>query len=120
LGREEGGSDGRFQLWGAGLGAGAAFAGLVLAVNFVLANRMGFSPVAADSFDEGISLDSLLVGIQLVLLGVALMSLAPLWAREAHAGGRADARHQVRSPTRQATPGPPSPHQPFRFFPPHS
>jgi len=107
--RREQGIDTRFHLWAAGLAAAAAFAGLVLAVNFVLANRMGFSPVAADSFDEGVGLDSLLVGIQLVLLGVALTSLAPLWAREAHTGHRADARYEVGSPTGQATPVPPSP-----------
>lgn len=57
-------------------------AGLVLALNFVLANRMGFSPVAADSFDEGVSLDALLVGVQIALLGVALAALARLRVSE--------------------------------------
>jgi len=66
----------RLGLSVAGLTALAAFAGLVLAINFVLANRMGVSPVAPDSFDEGISLDALLVGIQVVLLGVSLAPLA--------------------------------------------
>jgi hypothetical protein len=64
--------------WLAALSALAAFAGLVLAINFVLANRMGFSPVAPDSFDESISLDALLVGAQSVLLGVALVLLTRL------------------------------------------
>lgn len=68
----------RLCLWVAGLTALAAAAGLVLAINFVLANRMGFSPVASDSFDEGVSLDSLLVGVQLVLLAVALAPFARL------------------------------------------
>jgi hypothetical protein len=65
-------------LWLAALTALAALTGLLLAVNFVLANRVGFSPVAPDSFDEGISLDALLVGVQVVLLGVALAPLARL------------------------------------------
>jgi len=99
----------RLCLWTAGPTALAAFAGLVLAINFVLANRMGFSPVASDSFDEGISLDALLVGIQLVLLGVALASLSPLWARETQAGRHAGALYEVGSPTGQATPVPPRP-----------
>ena len=68
----------RSTLWLAALTGCAALAGLVLAINFVLANRMGFSPVAPDSFDESISLDALLVGVQIVLLGVALALLAGL------------------------------------------
>lgn len=76
----------------------AALAGLVLAVNFVLANRMGFSPVVPDSFDEGISLDALLVGVQIALLGVALAQLSRLRgevrevSRPATADGEGEAR----------------------------
>ena len=99
----------RALLWTAGATAVAAFAGLVLAINFVLANRMGFSPVAPDSFDEGISLDALLVGIQLVLFGAALASLSPLSARATHAVRRLGALYEVGSPTGQATPVPPRP-----------
>jgi hypothetical protein len=68
----------RLCVWVAVLTAVAALAGLVLAVNFVLANRVGFSPVAGDSFDEGISLDALLVAVQVVLLGAALTPFAQL------------------------------------------
>jgi len=72
----------RLNLWIAASTGLAALAGLVLALNFVLANRMGFSPVAADSFDEGVSLDALLVGVQIALLGVALAALARLRVSE--------------------------------------
>ena len=79
---------GRFSLRLAASTGVAALVGLMLAINFVLANRMGFSPVAPDSFDEGISLDALLVGAQIVLLGVALAQLARL--RTSHAAGGAE------------------------------
>lgn len=65
----------RFSLWLAALTGVAALVGLVLAINFVLANRAGFSPVGPDSFDEGITLDAILVLVQVVLLGVALAQL---------------------------------------------
>ena len=53
--------------------AGALVAGLVLAFNFALANGSSFGiGVAADSFDEGIDLDTMLVGLQLALLVFAL------------------------------------------------
>jgi uncharacterized membrane protein YphA (DoxX/SURF4 family) len=56
--------------------ASAAFAGLVMAVNFKLANGGGFGrPVAGDSFDEGIDLDTMMVGLQLILLGFSLVAL---------------------------------------------
>ena len=74
----------RFNLWIAALTALAAFVGLVLAINFAFANRAGFSAVAPDSFDEAITLDSLLVGIQIVLLGVALASLRSSGADDVH------------------------------------
>ena len=78
----------RFSLWLAALTGVAALAGLVLAINFVLANRVGFSPVSPDSFDEGITLDALLVLMQVVLLVVALAQLwrmrtSPSWGRAA-------------------------------------
>lgn len=89
---------GRAKLWLAGSTAVAALAGLVLAVNFALANRMGFSPVAPDSFDEGISLDALLVAMQMVLLGVATAQLARL--RTSHSPGAEDStRKESRHPT---------------------
>lgn len=61
--------------------AAAALAGLILAVNFVLANGLGFGPIGPDSFDEGVGLDALLVGLQVVLfvVGVAY-AIRPLAA----------------------------------------
>ena len=53
--------------------AAALLAGLVLAVNFALANGSSFGlGLASDSFDEGIDLDTLLIGLQLALLVFAL------------------------------------------------
>jgi thiosulfate dehydrogenase [quinone] large subunit len=53
--------------------AAALLVGMVLAVNFALANGSSFGlGVAADSFDEGIDLDTMLVGLQLALLVFAL------------------------------------------------
>jgi thiosulfate dehydrogenase [quinone] large subunit len=53
--------------------AAALVVGLVLAVNFALANGSSFGlGLAQDSFDEGIDLDTLLVGLQLALLVFAL------------------------------------------------
>jgi hypothetical protein len=47
--------------------------GIVLAVNFALANGSSFGlGLAQDSFDEGIDLDTMLVGFQLALLVFAL------------------------------------------------
>ena len=56
--------------------AAAAFGGLMLAVNLALANGYGVGPIGPDSFDEGISLDVLLIGMQTILLGVGLRTLA--------------------------------------------
>ena len=51
----------------------ALVVGVVLAVNFALANGSSFGlGLASDSFDEGIDLDTLLVGLQLGLLVFAL------------------------------------------------
>jgi hypothetical protein len=53
--------------------AAALVVGLVLAVNFALLNGSSFGlRLAGDSFDEGIDLDTLLVGVQLALLVFAL------------------------------------------------
>jgi hypothetical protein len=47
----------------------AVLVGLVLAVNFELLNGDGFGlRLAADSFDEGIDLDTIMIGLQLALL----------------------------------------------------
>lgn len=60
----------------------AALAGLVIVVNLVLADRVGFRPVGPDSFDEAITLDALLVGVQSILLGVSLFVAARTPQRE--------------------------------------
>jgi hypothetical protein len=53
--------------------AAALLVGLVLAVNFALASGSSFGlSLAQESFDEGIDLDTLLVGLQLALLVFAL------------------------------------------------
>jgi len=55
----------------------ALVAGLFLAANFALANGSSFGlRLAGDSFDEGIDLDALLVGLQLALLVFALRQVA--------------------------------------------
>jgi len=61
------------SLWAAT--AAAAFGGLLLALNLTLANGYGVGPIGPDSFDEGISLDALLIGIQAIILGVSLRTL---------------------------------------------
>jgi thiosulfate dehydrogenase [quinone] large subunit len=51
------------------LTAAALVVGIALAISFALANGSSFGlRLATDSFDEGIDLDSLLVGLQLALL----------------------------------------------------
>ena len=51
----------------------ALVVGLFLAVNFALANGSSFGlGLAGDSFDEGVDLDTLLIGLQLALLVFAL------------------------------------------------
>jgi uncharacterized membrane protein YphA (DoxX/SURF4 family) len=53
--------------------AAALLVGLVLALNFALASGSSFGlSLAQESFDEGIDLDTLLVGLQLALLVFAL------------------------------------------------
>lgn len=56
--------------------AGAALAGLVLAVNFELANGGGFGlRLGAESFEEGVDLDTLMVALHLALLVPAVRLL---------------------------------------------
>jgi hypothetical protein len=53
--------------------AAALVVGIVLALNFALANGSSFGlGLVQDSFDEGIDLDTLLIGLQLALLVFAL------------------------------------------------
>lgn len=67
----------------------AALAGLAMAVAFALANGSRFGlPLAADSFDEGVDLDTLMIGLQLAVLASAAPALrrpAPARARLPHA-----------------------------------
>jgi thiosulfate dehydrogenase [quinone] large subunit len=54
----------------------ALLVGIALAVNFALANGSSLGlRLARDSFDEGIDLDSLLIGLQLALLVFAVATL---------------------------------------------
>ena len=56
--------------------AGALLVGLVLALNFGLASGSSFGlSLAQDSFDEGVGLDTLLVGLQLALLVFPLAAM---------------------------------------------
>jgi thiosulfate dehydrogenase [quinone] large subunit len=65
-----------------GLIAVCAGVGLFLAANLELANGAHFGlPIAGDSFDEGIDLDTIMVGLQLVLLGSAVAALRAPRAR---------------------------------------
>jgi hypothetical protein len=65
----------RTSKWLSALTAAAAFAGLLLALNLTFANGYGVGPIGPDSFDEGITLDVLLIGIQAILLAVSLRTL---------------------------------------------
>lgn len=57
----------------------ASAVGAALLVNFELANGGGFGlHLASDSFNEGVDLDTLLLGVQLVLLAFALRGLRPV------------------------------------------
>lgn len=66
----------RVTRWLAAVSAAGALGGLLLALNLTLANGYGVGPIGPDSFDEGISLDVLLIGMQTILLGVSLRTLA--------------------------------------------
>ena len=67
---------GRATAWLAGSTAAAAFGGLLLSLNLTFANGYGVGPIGPDSFDEGITLDVLLIGIQAIICGVSLRTLA--------------------------------------------
>ena len=59
--------------------AAAAFAGIVMAVNFHLANGDAHPwGIPGESFDEAVDLDSLIVAIQLIFLGVSAAAIASL------------------------------------------
>ena len=59
--------------------AAAAFAGVVMNVNFHLANGSSLPwPVAADSFDEAVDLDNLMAALQLVLVAASAQALISL------------------------------------------
>jgi uncharacterized membrane protein YphA (DoxX/SURF4 family) len=60
----------------AALTAAASFGGLLLALNLTFANGYDIGPIGPDSFDEGITLDVLLIGIQTILTAVSLRVLA--------------------------------------------
>ncbi len=75
--------------------AAAAVAGVVMNVNFHLANGSPLPwPIAADSFDEAVDLDSLMAALELVLVGVSLAALVSL--------RRADGRPHQRTGPRQS------------------
>jgi len=78
--------------------AGALVVGLVLAVNFALANGSSFGlGLAPDSFDEGIDLDTLLVGLQLALLVVALSGIRRARRQVAISNSRRTSFSDIRS-----------------------
>jgi thiosulfate dehydrogenase [quinone] large subunit len=65
------------------LAVAALAVGIVLAVNFELANGGGFGlRLAADSFDEGVDLDTVMVAAQLALLVAFLPAVRPAKQRE--------------------------------------
>ena len=62
------------------LAVGALAIGILMVANFELANGGGFGlHLAADSFDEGVDLDTIMVAAQLALL----VALAPALRRRA-------------------------------------
>jgi thiosulfate dehydrogenase (quinone) large subunit len=80
----------------------ASILALLLLVNFELANGGGFGMrLAADSFDEGLDLDTLLIGLHLVMLAFAVTALP---ARATSADGRSRSRRPRRAPQRSSAP----------------
>jgi thiosulfate dehydrogenase [quinone] large subunit len=78
--------------------AAALLVGLVLAVNFALANGSSFGlGLAGDSFDEGIDLDTMLVGLQLALLVFALASVRSVRRQEPISNSRSTSLSDIRS-----------------------
>jgi thiosulfate dehydrogenase (quinone) large subunit len=80
----------------------ATLVALVLLVNFELANggRFGMR-LASDSFDEGIDLDTLLLGLHLAVLAFVVTALP---ARAMSADERLPSRRQRRAPRRSSVP----------------
>jgi len=66
----------RVGAWLAALTVVASLGGLMLALNLTFANGYGLGPIGPDSFDEGITLDVLLIGIQTILIAVSLWTFA--------------------------------------------
>ena len=66
----------RVGAWLAALTVVASLGGLMLALNLTFANGYGVGPIGPDSFDEGITLDVLLIGIQTILIAVSLWAFA--------------------------------------------
>ena len=82
----------------------ACVVALVMLVNFELANGAGFGlRLAADSFDEGIDLDTLMIGLHLALLTFAVTTL-PGRSRPRPQGEPARSRPRRRAPRRSSAP----------------
>src|SRR5262249_8301225 len=84
----------------------ALLVGLVLAVNFALANGSSFGlGLASDSFDEGIDLDTMLIGVQLALLVFALAGVRRVRSQEPISNSRSTSFSDILSwdPSRQPT-----------------
>jgi uncharacterized membrane protein YphA (DoxX/SURF4 family) len=80
----------------------ATLVALVLLVNFELANGGAFGMrLAADSFDEGIDLDTLMIGLHLAVLGFAVTALP---AGATSADGRSPSRPPHRARRRSSVP----------------
>lgn len=80
----------------------ASILALLLLVNFELANGGGFGMrLAADSFDEGIDLDTLMIGLHLVVIAFAVTALP---ARARSAAGQPRSRRPRRAPRRSSAP----------------
>ena len=76
----------------------ALVVGIVLGVNFALANGSSFGlGLAGDSFDEGIDLDTMLVGIQLALLVFALAAVRRERRQEPISNSRSTSFSDMRS-----------------------
>ena len=77
--------------------AAAALLGLVLVVNFELANGGTFGlSLAKDSFDEGVDLDTIMVGLQLALFLFGVTGLARHERHESKATPRGASVHPLR------------------------
>jgi uncharacterized membrane protein YphA (DoxX/SURF4 family) len=78
--------------------AAALLVGLVLALNFALASGSSFGiSLAQESFDEGIDLDTLLVGLQLALLVFVLVQIRRAPRQEPISNSRSTSFSDIRS-----------------------